>query len=179
MIAAIGLALVWANFLTAGVPDPVDEYSVKAAFLYNFARFVEWPADAFETSKGTVSICVLGRDPFGHSLEGTVAGQQIEGRTLAVRHVSSVKQVAGCHVLFISSAGTTRGLATIREVNKPGILIVGESNTAIAEGAVINFTLEGTRVHFEISLEAAEREQLRISSKLLSLARVVGVVPKP
>ena len=173
--ATVGLVIACATSAAPGVPEQqVDEYRVKAAFLYNFAKFVEWPAGAFQKPKEPISICVLGQNPFGRSLEDTLAGREIEGRTLAVRNVSNIKQVTGCHVLFVGSAGSAKLLPMLRDMNTPGVLTVGESDTSIAEGAVINFTMEGAKVHFEISLDAAEREQLRISSRLLSLAHVVG-----
>ena len=178
-IVTLALAIACANSITAGAPgQQVDEYRVKAAYLYNFAKFVEWPSGAFQTSKESISICVLGEDPFGHILEETLAGRQVEGRALAARGISNIKQAAGCHVLFISSAGSARLLPMLREIGMPGILTIGESDKAMAEGVVINFTTEGTKVHFEISLDAAEHEQLRISPNLLSLARVVGAVKK-
>jgi hypothetical protein len=176
--ATLVLAIAWVNSIAAGASGQVDEYRVKAAFLYNFAKFVEWPSGAFQTSNESISICVLGPDPFGRSLEDTLTGRQIEGRKLAVRNISNIKQVANCHILFVSSAGNPHSLPTLREIGTPGILTVGESDTAIAQGAVINFIMEGTRVRFEINLGAADREQLRISSKLLSLARVVGAAGK-
>src|SRR5580693_7241676 len=103
-VAAIGLALVMGHCLTAASPaQPFDEYQVKAAFLYNFAKFVQWPSEAFQTATEPIAICVLGQDPFGRSLADTVAGRAIEGRSIVVRHISDIKQAAGCHVLFIAS----------------------------------------------------------------------------
>jgi hypothetical protein len=177
--AAVGLVMALGNCLAAGTPDQsVDEYQVKAAFLYNFAKFVQWPSESFQSSNDPIAICVLGQDPFGRSLEDTVAGRGIEGRSLVVRHISSVKQVAGCHVLFISSAENKRSLPMLAEIKTPGVLTIGDSGPSGADGVVINFKLEGGKVRFEINVEAAEREKLRISSRLLSLAHIVGSNPK-
>jgi hypothetical protein len=172
-IAAIGLAMALRFCLaTASAEQPLDEYQVKAAFLYNFAKFVQWPSDAFQSASEPIAICVLGQDPFGRSLEDTVAGRAIEGRSLIVRHISTVKQVAGCHVLFIGSADHKRSPPMLADI-KPGILTVGESDASGADGVVINFKLDEGKVRFDINVDAAEREKLQISSRLLSLAHIV------
>ncbi|MGA3236142.1 MAG: YfiR family protein [Bryobacteraceae bacterium] len=172
-IAAIGLAMALRfSLATASAEQPLDEYQVKAAFLYNFAKFVQWPSDAFQSASEPIAICVLGQDPFGRSLEDTVAGRAIEGRSLIVRHISTVKQVAGCHVLFIGSADHKRSPPMLADI-KPGILTVGESDASGADGVVINFKLDEGKVRFDINVDAAEREKLQISSRLLSLAHIV------
>jgi hypothetical protein len=167
-VVALGSCLIGAS-----PEEALDEYQVKAAFLYNFAKFVQWPAGTFLSPNEPMAICVLGEDPFGHSLEDTVAGRAIEGRSLIVRHVSSIKLVAGCHVLFISSAEKRRSPPMLSDLGAPGILTIGESDAAAAGGAIINFRLEGGKVRFDINVEAAERQKLRISSRLLSLAHIV------
>jgi YfiR/HmsC-like len=170
--AAAGMAVVLGHCLTAASPaQPFDEYQVKAAFLYNFAKFVQWPAEAFQTAAEPMAICVLGQDPFGRSLADTVAGRAIEGRSIVVRHIPDIKQAAGCHVLFIASTENKRSPLMLAEI-KPGILTVGDSD-ASGTGAVINFKLDDGKVRFEINVEAAEREKLQISSRLLSLAHIV------
>jgi hypothetical protein len=175
---ALGLAIAVANSMAWGAAPPLDEYTVKAAFLVNFTQFVEWPPGAFQSADDSIAICVLGQDPFGHSLEERVARRAIEGRPLAVRHVSGVKQGAGCHVLFIGSAENKRSSPLLAELKTPGILTIGESDDSAMDGVVINFKLQGGKVRFEINLEAAEREKLRISSRLLSLALVVDPTRK-
>jgi hypothetical protein len=170
--AAIALALVLGNCLTAATAEqPFDEYQVKAAFLYNFAKFVQWPSEAFQTSTEPIAICVLGQDPFGRSLADTVAGRAIEGRPIIVRHVSDIKQAAGCHVLYIASTENKRSPAILADI-KPGILTVGDSDIS-GTGVVINFRLDDGKVRFEIDVDAAEREKLQISSRLLSLAHII------
>jgi hypothetical protein len=162
------------NCLAADPPEePFDEYRVKAAFLYNFAKFVQWPSESFESPTAPFAVCVLGRDPFGRSLEDTVAGRAVEGRPFLVRHISSVKPVTGCHILFIGSMEDKRVAALVAEIKTPGILTVGESESAASAGVIVNFTLEAGKVRFAINAAAAEREKLRISSRLLSLATAV------
>jgi hypothetical protein len=169
---AIGraVALSFAAVMGAtGPPEqPLNEYRVKAAFLYNFAKFVRWPPESFRSPADPIAICILGQDPFGRSLEDTVAGRTVEGRAFIVRHISSVKQAAGCHVLFAGSS--ERASPLLAGINTPGVLTVGETGSAASEGAIINFTIEEGRVRFTIDVAAAEREKLRISSRLLTLA---------
>ena len=173
--ATLGLVIALGNCLAAESPEqPLDEYRVKAAFLYNFAKFVEWPSEAFQSPNAPFAICVLGRDPFGRSLEDTVAGRTIESRYFVVRHISSVKQVSGCHVLFIGSVESKRISPMLAEIKTAGVLTVGDSDGAASEGAIISFKLEAGKVRFAINAAAAEREKLRISSRLLSLAVAVA-----
>lgn len=169
-----GFGLAAVGGLSAGLlEDPPEEYQVKAAFVYNFVKFVQWPPGTFQSSTEPLSICVLGEDPFGRSLDDTVAGRAIDGRRLTVRHISSVKQSARCHVLFVGSAENKKSSPILAEIKTPGVLTIGESDASIPDGAVINFKLEGDKVRFEINVEAAEREKLRISSRLLTLAHIV------
>jgi hypothetical protein len=161
--------------LLAGPADkPMDEYRVKAGFVYNFVKFVEWPSEAFRSPAEPYGICVLGEDRFSGSLEGTVAGREVAGRPIVVRHVSAVKQVKGCHVLYISSAGSKRIPPLPADVTAPGVLTIGESDDSAAHGAVINLKLAAGRIRFDINVGAAERSRLRISSQLLKLADNVG-----
>jgi len=118
--AAVGLVMALGNCLTAGWSEqPFDEYQVKAAFLYNFVRFVEWPSEAFQSSNEPIAICVLGQDPFGRSLEDTVAGRTIEGRSLAIRHISSVKQVAGATFYLSVPPRTSARSPCLRSSRRP------------------------------------------------------------
>lgn len=151
----------------------MDEYQVKAAFLYNFAKFVEWPPEEFKTPKDPILVCVLGHNPFGSSLEDVIRGKSIEGRGFAFRQVSNAEQARSCQILFVSSEDGKRFHALARGLKAAGILTVGEMQGFAADGGIINFKLDGDRVRFEINVDAAERAQLRISSKLLSLAEIV------
>lgn len=176
---ALGLAIVVANSMAWGTDiQALDEYQVKAAFIYNFAKFVQWPAEAFQSPTEPIAICVLGQDPFGRSLQDTVAGRVIDRRSLIVRNVSGVKQAAGCHVLFVSSVENKRSSSTLADVKPLGILTIGESDVASADGPIITFKLAGGKVRFDINVEAAERQKLRISSRLLSLAHIVEPAQK-
>ncbi len=170
---ALTMAIAITSTMAWGAAPPLDEYTVKAVFMLNFTKFVEWPSGAFQSADDPIAICVLGQDPFGHSLEDTVARRAIEGRPLLVRHVAGVRQAGGCQVLFIGSAENKRSSPVLAEIKTPGLLTIGESDDSAMDGVVINLKLQGGKVHFEINLAAAEREKLHISSRLLSLATIV------
>lgn len=159
--------------LTGTSPAPVDEYEVKAAFIYNFAKFVAWPARAFKSPADPVAICILGDDPFNGALERAVSGKTVEGRAFTVQQFRETDMECDCQVLFVSSSGRKRFQSVAAGLKAAGVLIIGESMGFATEGGVINFKIESGKVRFEINVDAAEQQQLHISSKLLSLAQVV------
>jgi hypothetical protein len=160
--------------LTGRAPgQEMDEYQVKAAFLYNFAKFVEWPPESFKSAKDPVLVCVFGHNPFGNGLEEVIRGKTIEGRTFAFRQVSNAEQASACQILFVSSSDGRRFRTLAGSLKSAGILTVGESDGFALNGGVINFKLEDGRVRFQINVGAAEHARLHISSKLLGLAQIV------
>jgi hypothetical protein len=172
------LRLVLTIVLTTGIDlklpaQQLDEYRVKAAFLYNFAKFVDWPAEAFPTPGEPFAICVLGEDPFGRSLDDVIAGRSITERPVVVRRISDARQTGGCQILFVTSSAGKRVVSFFEATKHSGVLTVGEAGNPTSEGLIINFTLEGGKVRFEINLVAAADENLRFNSRLLSLATVI------
>jgi YfiR/HmsC-like len=169
------VTVVFAGILPAlcAPAQVLDEYQVKAAFLYNFAKFVEWPPEAFRTPKDPILVCVLGRNPFGNALEDAIRGKSIAGRTFAYRHVSDAESASACQILFVGWEESKHFRALLESLKPMGILTVGEAQGFAAGGGVINFKLDEGRVRFEINVDAAEHEQLHISAKLLSLAQIV------
>lgn len=151
----------------------IDEYQVKAAFLYNFAKFVAWPSQAFKSPQDPMLVCVLGHNPFGSALEDVIRGKSIEGRAFVFRQVSDAEQASACQILFVSSLEGKHFRSLWGSLKPAGILTVGETQGFAAEGGVINFKLDDGRVRFEINIDSAEHQQLHISSKLLSLAQIV------
>jgi len=151
----------------------IEEYQVKAAFLYNFAKFVEWPAPAFKTAQDPIFVCVLGQNPFGKALEEVIRAKSIEGRPVVFRQVTGAEEADACQILFVSSTEGKHFRSLYANLKPAGILTVGETQGFAANGGVINFKLDGGHVRFEINVDAAERAQLHISSKLLSLAQIV------
>jgi hypothetical protein len=149
------------------------EYEIKAAFLYNFAKFVEWPPESFPQPSTPMSLCVFGDDPFGGSLDTVVQGETLNGRRLAVRRTRDLPQARECQILFISASEKGRAAEALSEVRGASVLTVGEGKDFLDQGGVIRLFLEQNRVRFDINLDAAERNRLKISSKLLALARTV------
>jgi len=168
----ICLVLVAASRVWAG-ESLAEEYQVKAAFLFNFAKFVEWPPDAFKSPADPFLICVLGENPFGGALEDVVRNKTWGNRALAVREVSNSQQAAACQIVFIGSLERKRARPFLNELKGRSILTVGENDDFIANGGIVNFKLKDARVRIEIDAACAERARLRISSKLLSLAEII------
>jgi len=150
-----------------------SEYQVKAAFLYNFTKFVEWPPDTFRQVSDPMTICVFGDDPFGPLLDDAVRGKSIGPHKMLIRRFQAAQSAKGCQIAFISASERKRLPPVITTLGGVGVLTVGETEGFAAMGGAINFVLEEGRVHFEVNVGAAERAGLKISSKLLSLAIIV------
>lgn len=153
--------------------SPPTEYEIKAAFLYNFAKFVEWPADAFSDSRAPIVVGIVGEDPFGSVLDGMVFGKTVNGRGLVVRRMSEGAELRSCHILFISSSHQKHLARILESLKGSGVLTVGEVDRFTESGGAIRFVLDENRVRFEINLDATGRARLKLSAKLLALARRV------
>ncbi len=145
------------------------EYQVKATYLYNFSKFVEWPANVNGDPSTPIIIGILGDDPFGSEIERTIDGKTSNGRRLVIKRFPKLRALEYCHILFISSSERNSLRQTLAAVG-PGVLTVGEADRFIQTGGIINFVFVDNTVHFEINKPAAERAGLKISAKLLSLA---------
>ena len=152
--------------------DVSREYQIKAAFLYNFAKFVEWPAARFENEDAPIVIGVLGDNPFGAELEKIVQDRKVNGRPVSIVMLNSPAEVKTVHLLFVS-AGHERRFAGSEALKCPGVLTVGESQNFAAAGGTITFTMPDDKVKFEINMGSANCAELRISAQLLKLAAVV------
>jgi hypothetical protein len=151
-------------------PAPVSEYDVKAAFLYNFAKFVEWPERSFSGQSSPLVIGILGEDPFGRTLELLIQGRTVRERNLVVQHCSRVEDAASSHVLFISTSEEEHLDEILRRLRNTSVLTVGETGDFERRGGIIRFTLRGNNVRFAINDKAARQADLKISSHLLRLA---------
>jgi hypothetical protein len=173
-IAILGLWLFAAAFgADAAQAQDVSDVQVKSAFLYNFARFVEWPHDAFAGPGAPITIGVVGNNHFARTLEQTVRGRQVNGRPISVKVLTTDGDLKSCHILYIQSSSDRRTSAILADTDSASVLTVGDSEHFAHIGGVINFFVQDSRVRFEINPDAAERAHLRISAKLLALARVV------
>jgi len=152
-------------------PAASPEYQVKAAFLYNFMKFVEWPGDPAGTP-GTISLGILGHDPFGDALDA-VRGKYAKGRRVVVVHFRSLEEVKGCDLLFVCASEKGRLSQTLKLANNSRMLTVADQDGFCEAGGMINLVFVKNRVGFEVNVAAANRAKLRISSQLLKLARHV------
>ena len=148
------------------------EYMIKAAFLYNFAKFIEWPPKTFEDSKSPVRLCVLGKNPFGIALE-SIEGKTIHGRKLIIEQLNSTKEIKICHMLFISESEKKQLDYILNNIKDLNVLTIGDTENFARLGVIINLTMAKKKIRFKINLDAANRAGLKISSKLLKLANII------
>jgi hypothetical protein len=150
-----------------------SEYQVKAVFLFNFAQFVDWPATALADSVASLSICVLGPDPFGDFLDQTVRGERVGGRPLQVRRYRRADEIRTCHILFISRSEGSPPEDILAGLKHRPILTVSDIDGFAERGGMIAFVTDRNRIRLKINLDAAAMAHLTISSKLLRVAEVV------
>lgn len=156
-----------------------DERELKAVFLLNFARFVDWPASAFDHAQSPIVIGVLGDDPFGRVLDGVIAGEMAMNRPLAVRRFAHAENVAACHILFISRSETRRYEQIFASLRERPILTVGDSERFASLGGMIRFVTESNRIRLHVNVEAAKTAGLTLSSRLLRAAEIVRTTRTP
>jgi hypothetical protein len=164
------LCTVLAGGLAAAAENEPLEFAVKAAYLSKFGVYVEWPNSAFSSASSAFNLCVIGEDPFGAELDKATANQRIGSRAIVVRRLKTVERDSGCHILYISSADRRSIRQVIEAVHGGNVLVVSDAASQAAVGSIINFVIKDNRVRFDIDEEAAAKNGLTISSKLLGLA---------
>jgi hypothetical protein len=168
----VALALSWAlavaPILQAQKASPT-EYEVKAAYLYNFGRFVEWPKAA-APGGNSFTICVLGQDPFGQALDAILAGESINGATTAATRISKPRDAVNCRILFISSSEDRQLKQILVALEGTSVLTVSDLPQFSQRGGMVQFVLEGEKVRFEVNLTPVEHAHLAFSSQLLKVA---------
>jgi hypothetical protein len=173
---ALALAIL---LVTAAAPGAeasaqvLSEYEVKAAFLVNFFKFVEWPPEAFATDTAPLVLVVVGEDPFGESLDEAIRGKKVGGHPLAVRRVGAGDDPGPAHMVFVSRSVRSQLAEILRRPHQPGALFVSDIEGFCVNGGAITFVIVQDRVRFEINIASASKQRLRIDSKLLTLATVV------
>jgi hypothetical protein len=170
LCVAVFFLLTAASLQAEANETPVSEYQLKAVFLFNFAKFVEWPPQAFADPRDPFTICVLGDNPFGSALDDAVRGKTVANRPISIRLVSNPQQARTCQILFVSSSERKRMHGIFEALRNCSVLSVGETDDFTVTGGIVQFRMKDARVRIEIDAEAAGRASLRISSKLLSLA---------
>lgn len=181
-IIAVRIVLV-AMLIFGGAPsiargESAPEYIVKAAFLYNFAKFVEWPADVFAGPASPIVLFVYGADPFGDALK-SLKGKTANGRQIVVRYAANLGELERCHLLFVSPSSMAYLPRILQATKGWNVLTVGDVDGFAQDGGIINMVKEESRIGIEINMEGAQRSRLKISSKLLGLAKIVKPARRP
>jgi uncharacterized protein DUF4154 len=149
------------------------EYPVKLAFLYNFTKFVEWPPGSYRDAGAPLAICIVGRDPFSPEIEGDLRTRIAGSHPVEVLRLKPTDTLRECHMVFIPATEKDQANKIVKDLKGSSTLTVGETEGFAGLGGIINLTVEGNKVHFEVNQLAAQRAGLKISSKLLSLAKIV------
>jgi len=158
----------------AGANAAAREYRIKAAFLYNFAAFVDWPAKAVPDADGAFVIGVLGEDPFGAALDEIAATKTVGSKPIVVRRFATIDDYTACHILFVAASEREGWALILERLGDAPVLVVGDTEGFAEAGGMINLVIEDNTVRIEINQAATDRAGLKVSSKLLRLARRVG-----
>jgi hypothetical protein len=176
LLGAAALFVAALSFVDSGIAQaPVEEYRVKAAFLFHFVQLVDWPPGALGEEKNPLTVCTVGKDSFQGDLETALQGKLIGTHPLHVEHLKPSQEIKNCRVVFISGSERAQVPVIIAALKDDAVLSVGESDDFIKEGGMIGFCVDNNKVRFEINVGAADRAKLKISSRLLLLAKnVIG-----
>lgn len=174
------LCLISGCWAGTGIPaqaqEPNAEYLLKAAFLYNFAKFVEWPAETFPTTTAPFTICALGSDPFGANLDA-LAGKTVREHPLIVKRIRSAAGVPGCQILYVSPSELLHTPDLLRNLQNAPVLTVCDRDACAEDGLMLNMRMADSRVQLDINLEAVQHTTLKVSSQLIKLTRIVKGQP--
>jgi len=169
----LGLGLIWLMLISGqcrAQDSRPSEYQIKAAFLFNFAKFVDWPPQVLPQATSPIVIGILGESPFHDDLARTIRDKTIEEHPLVIKEFRLPAQATNCHILFICSSEKSRLPEILSGLKGASVLTVGEMERFNENGGMIHFVLEGTKIRFQINNDAATSAGLKISSKLLRLA---------
>jgi hypothetical protein len=167
LAVGIALALLGPSCLHAQRSNP-SEYEVKAAYLYDFGKFVAWPTKV--AAAGDFTICVLGIDPFGATFDATIAGETINGKKVVVNRIATPQEAVSCRILFISASEESQLKEILATLDKTSVLTVSDISQFTRRGGMIQFVIDANRVRFEVNVTRAERAGLTLSSQLLKVA---------
>jgi hypothetical protein len=180
-IRPFALALVAVLSVGAGrvYAQDVTEVSLKGAFVFNFARFTEWPAESLPSS-AAVSACVVGDRAVGEALTRSVSGQRLNGRSITVTIVEATVSLPPCHFLYVSGVSRARMAEIVYGLHDAPVLTVSDEDTFLKVGGMIQVFIENGKMRFRINPKSAKRARLQLSSRLLALADLVeGDAPPP
>jgi hypothetical protein len=172
VLRLVAVGITWAVLCnpSAYAQSKPSEYQVKAAYLYNFGKFIEWPTTVAVAKGDAFSICVLGQDPFGPALNTTLADGSVNGQNVVARRIPSPQEAVSCRILFISSSEGDRLKQILAILGDASVLTVSDLPQFSQRGGMVQFVLDGNRVRFEVNLTPVERAHLAMSSQLLKVA---------
>jgi len=177
LLAAALLAAVPGAGAAPAPPAALSEYPGKAAYLYYFTTFVDWPSETFARTGETLVIGVLGEDPFGAALDETLRGKSVNNRRIVVRRFVTPRDARDSHILFISASERDRLATILKGLDGAPVLTVGDLDGFATRGGAIAFRMEDKRVRFDINAAAVERSGLKVSAQLMKLGRIVDGRP--
>lgn len=177
LAGALAALLAGARLDRPARAEAPTEYQVKAAYLFNFAKYVEWPRGTFKTEDAPIVIGVVGEDPFGEALDDALEGKVVEGRKLVAKRFASAEDARGAQIVFIAASEEPRLRQDLATLSGRSVLTVGDVDRFAERGGIAGFYTEGSKVRFRINVAAAARADLKISSQLLKLARIVSEEP--
>jgi YfiR/HmsC-like len=167
LIALVGATPTWAQ------ASPSVEYQVKAAFLLNFAKFIEWPPNVFQGEKTPIAVCIFRYDPFGSALDDIIRGKTINNREVLARRIAELPDLKSCQLVFVSDREDKLLSEILNSLKGASALVVGESEGFAERGGGVQFFLEDNKLRFAVNVDAVQRAHLTVSSKVLALARIV------
>lgn len=173
-LIAICVALACAAMPAPAQERTLDEYQIKALFIFNLVQFVEWPAGAHQTPDSPIRIGILGDNPFSGTLVAATKNEKVNGRALSVEQITEPTALSDCHVVFVSRSERGRLQAILDVVARRPVLTVGDTPGFAERGGIINFYREGEKVRFELNRSAAHAANLKLSSQLIRLGKQVG-----
>ena len=172
-------AMIAGGLFLSAVPKALSqneegvEYSIKLGFLYNFTKFVEWPADSFRDPSAPLVMCIVGHDPFRQDLEAELRTRKVGDHPVEIRTQTPIDKLSVCHIVFVPVTEKNDSDRILRSLEGARALTVGETEGFAVLGGIINLTVDDNKVHFEINRVAADRAGLKIGSRLLSIAKIV------
>ena len=169
--------ILFSSLLCHGQSSGVAEYDVKATFLYDFAKFVDWPANTTASNRSPFVLCIVGADPFGSALDRIVRGQRIDQHEIVIRRVRNSDDLTVCQIAFVSRAENKNLSGILDRLKGSSTLVVGDAQDFARRGGGIQLYLEDNAVHFSINVDSVQRSHLAISSNVLALATIVHDLP--
>ena len=166
--------MLFACYANAAIPPQATEYEVKAAYIYNFARFIEWPAAAFTGPSDPIRLCIFGKDPFGDIVDRTLRGKTVAQHPFVVIRIDEIEKTRDCHIVFVSRVESARLDAVLEAVHDRPVMTIVDEEGAVQRGAILNFALRDGRVRFAVNTDSAQRSGLSLSSQLIKLAIAVA-----